>query len=127
MRLTAFVLGCSMCAGIAAAAAAQAPAKTEKVDIVAVTGCVRENPANTWTLVNATDPAVSNANAPSPKEVASAPKAGKNEFRLIGVSEFNLPAHRDHLVIVKCLHIKATPTSRLNVTSVTMWKRSCPA
>ena len=47
-------------------------------------------------------------------------KSGKNEFRLIGVSEFKLPAHRDHTVLVKGLHIKATPVSRLNVTSVTM-------
>jgi hypothetical protein len=109
----------------ALAAPAQTPAKTDKVDIVAVTGCLRENPANTWMLVNATDPAPSNANAPSPKEVASAAKAGKNEFRLIGVAEFNLPSHRDHTVIVKGLYIKATPTSRLNVTSVTMVAPSC--
>jgi hypothetical protein len=125
MRLTAILLGCSMGVSITPAAPAQTPAKTDKVDIVAVTGCLRENPANTWMLVNATDPAPSNANAPSPKEIASAPKAGKNEFRLIGVAEFNLPAHRDHIVLVKGLHIKATPTSRLNVTSVTMVAPSC--
>jgi len=112
---------------VAAVAAPQTPNKTDKVDIVAVTGCLRENPANTWMLVNATDPAPSNANAPSPKEVASAPKAGKNEFRLIGVAEFNLPAHRDHTVLVKGLYIKATPASRLNVTSVTMVAPSCEA
>ena len=124
MRLTAIVLSCSMGVSVAIAAA-QAPAKTDKVDIVAVTGCLRENPANTWMLVNATDPAPSNANAPSPKEVASAAKAGKNEFRLIGIAEFNLPSHRDHTVLVKGLYIKATPTNRLNVTSVTMVAPSC--
>jgi hypothetical protein len=88
---------------------------------------LRENPANTWTLVSATDPAPSNANAPSPKELASAPKGGKNEYRLIGVAEFDLPAHRDHTVLVKGLHIKAAPMSRLNVTSVTMVAPSCEA
>ena len=46
---------------------------------------------------------------PSPKELAALPKGGKNEFRLIGVSDFNLPAHRDHTVLVKGLPIKATP------------------
>ena len=127
MHLLAIALSFSIGIWLATAATAQTPAKTEKVDIVAVTGCLRENPANTWTLVNATDPVASIANAPSAKEIASAPRAGKNEFRLIGVAEFNLPAHRDHLVIVKGLHIKATPTSRLNVTSVTMVAPSCDA
>ena len=124
MKTTAAAL-CFCRIAFGSAIAAQTPAKVDNVDIVAVTGCLRENPANTWMLVNATDPAPSNANAPSPKEIASAPKAGKNEFRLIGVAEFNLPAHRDHTVIVKGLHIKATPTSRLNVTSVTMVAPSC--
>ena len=101
MKKTAAALSLMCGVTLGSALAAQTPAKTDKVDIVAVTGCLRENPANTWTLVNATDPSPSNANAPSPKEIASAPKAGKNEFRLIGVAEFNLPAHRDHTVIVK--------------------------
>jgi hypothetical protein len=127
MYLLATTLGFSIGIWLATAAHAQTPAKTDKVDVVAVTGCLKENPANTWTLVNATEPVTSNANAPSAKEIASAPRAGKNEFRLIGVAEFNLPAHRDHLVLVKGLHIKATPTSRLNVTSVTMVAPSCDA
>ena len=67
----------------------------------------------------------STANAPSPKELATLPTGGKNEFQLIGVADFNLPAHRDHTVVVKGLPIKATPVSRLNVTSVTM-SQSCP-
>jgi len=46
---------------------------------------------------------------------------------LIGVSEFNLPQHKDHAVIVKGLHIKAQPTDRLNMTSVTTIGTSCPA
>jgi hypothetical protein len=99
---------------------------TQKVDIVSVTGCLRESPPNTWTLVNATDPVPSNANAPAPKDVpTTAPPSGKNQFRLIGVSEFNLPSHKDHTVIIKALYIKATPMSRLNVTSVTPVAPSC--
>jgi hypothetical protein len=109
-------------------AAALAMAQTTaspKVDIVSVTGCLKEATPNTWTVVNATDPVPSIANAPSPKDVPAAPPAGKNEFRLIGVSEFNLPAHRDHTVIVKGLFIKATPVSRVNMTSVTTVSPSC--
>jgi len=96
-----------------------------KVEIVSVTGCLRESPPNTWTVVNATDPVPSSANAPQPKEIPAAPPSGKNEFRLIGVSEFNLPSHKDHTVIVKGLLIKATPVSRLNITSVTLVAPSC--
>jgi hypothetical protein len=43
------------------------------------------------------------------------------------VSEFNLPQHRDKSVIIKGLLIKATPVSRLNMTSVTMVAATCPA
>ncbi|HYU80116.1 MAG TPA: hypothetical protein VEK56_14100 [Vicinamibacterales bacterium] len=102
------------------------PAQSEKVDIVAVAGCLKEPSPGTWTLTNAADPVASSANAPSPKELASLGKSGKNEFRLIGVSEFNLAAHRGHTVVIKGLHIKATPMSRLNVTSVTMVSADCP-
>jgi hypothetical protein len=99
---------------------------SKKIDIVSVTGCLKEASPNTWTVVNATDPVPSIANAPPPTEVSAPPQTGKNEFRLIGVSEFNLPAHKDHTVIVKGLLIKATPTSRLNMTSVTTVSPSCP-
>lgn len=104
---------------------AQTPPAT--VGVVAVTGCLKEQTPGNWMLVNAADPVASNANAPLPKELAALPKSGKNEFRLIGVNEFNLPSHKDHTVVVKGLHIKAAPTSRLNVTSVTMVAATCPA
>jgi hypothetical protein len=99
---------------------------SRKVDIVSVTGCLKEPSPNTWMLMNATDPVPSVANAPPGRDIPSVPPVGKNEFRLIGVSEFNLPQHRDHVVIVKGLHIKATPP-RLNMTSVTPVAPSCPA
>ena len=108
---------------LALAQAAPAP----KIDIVSVTGCLRESSPNTWTLVSATDPVPSNANAPQPKDLPTTAPAGKNEFRLIGVSEFNLPQHKDHTVVIKGLFIKATPTSRINMTSVTTAVASCAA
>ena len=109
------------------AAAALLQSAPAKVDIVSVAGCLREPSAGTWMLVNATDPVPSSANAPEKKEIPAMPPVGKNQFRLIGVSEFNLPAHKDHAVIVKGLHIKAQPVGRLNVTSVTTIAASCPA
>src|SRR2546423_11191868 len=93
----------------------QTTAAANKVEIVSVTGCLKEATPNTWTLVNATDPVPSTANAPPADQVPKTPPAGKNQFRLIGISEFNLPAHRDQSVIVKGLHIKASPVSRLNI------------
>jgi hypothetical protein len=101
------------------------PAK--KIDIVSVTGCLRESAPGTWMLTAATDPVPSTANAPAAKDIPASPPQGKNEFRLIGVSEFNLPPHKGHTVLVKGLHIKAMPVSRLNITSVTMVSASCAA
>ena len=99
----------------------------QKIDIVSVTGCLKETAPNAWTVTNATDPIPSSANAPPAADVPKTPPPpGRNQFRLIGVSEFNLPQHRDHTVILKGLFIKASPVSRLNITSVTTVAPSCP-
>jgi hypothetical protein len=105
--------------------APQAAPSPKKVEIVSVTGCLKEAAPNTWTLTSATDPVPSSANAPPPKEIPATPPAGKSAFALIGVSEFNLPAHRDRTVIIKGLLIKAAPMSRINMTSVTTVSPSC--
>jgi hypothetical protein len=105
-------------------------AASKKVEIVSVTGCLREATPGNWTLTNATDPVPSSSNAPQPKEIPPVPPSGKGEFSLIGVSEFNLPAHKGHTVIVKGLHIRPpgqTRVSRLNITSVTTISASCVA
>jgi hypothetical protein len=110
---------------VLALAWAQAAPSSQKIEIVSVTGCLKEATPNSWTLTSATDPVPSNANAPAAREIPAVPPSGKNEFKLIGVSEFNLPAYKDHAVIVKGLLIKARPTSRLNMTSVTTVSPSC--
>ena len=110
----------------AAAAPAQAPSGPDKVPIVAVAGCVSEQPAGTWLLTNASEPAPSIANAPPAGQPYKGPMSGKLRFQLIGMSEFDLPAHKGHNVLVKALYVKAAPTSRLNVTSVTMLATTCP-
>lgn len=102
------------------------PAVPNKAEVVGVMGCLRETSPDTWLLTNASDPVSSNANTPSAKELASFPKGGKNQFRLTGVTVFNLPVHRGHTVLVKGLLNKASPVSRLNVTSVTMVSAECP-
>ena len=106
-------------------ASAQAPAP-DKVPIVAVAGCVAEQPAGTWLLTSATEPVPSIANAPPAGQPYAGPTTGKGRFQLIGISEFDLPSHKGHTVLVKALHVRATPMSRLNVTSVTMLAATCP-
>jgi len=104
----------------------QPPSDTPgKVEIVAVTGCLREMGADNWMLVAATDPLVSVANAPQRSEIPTTPPAGKNQFKLIGVGEYALPTHRDKTVVVKALYIKAMPVSRLNITSLVDAVSSC--
>ncbi|MGH9387217.1 MAG: hypothetical protein ACRD2N_23350, partial [Vicinamibacterales bacterium] len=96
-------------------AAAQEPA-AKKIDIVSVTGCLREQGAGNWMLVAATDPVQSIANAAPASELPKTAPDGKNSFKLIGISEFSMPGKKDHTVVVRGLFIKATPVSRVNVT-----------
>ena len=100
---------------------AQAPAK--KVDIVSVTGCLREQ-GTSWMLTAATDPVPSIANQAQGKEIPSEAPAGKNTFRLIGIGEFNLPTMKDHTVVIRGLFIK-DKVSRINVTSAVEAVASC--
>jgi hypothetical protein len=102
-------------------AIAQTP--PQKVDIVSVAGCLREQGTN-WMLVAATDPVPSVANQPAASDLPKTPPAGKNTFRLIGVSEFNLPAMKDRTVVIRGLFIK-DKVSRINVTSAVEAVESC--
>lgn len=104
---------------------AQSPAP-KKVEIVSVTGCLREQGANTWVLVAATDPVPSLANQAQGDELPKAAPSGKNTFRLIGISEFNLPQHRDRTMVIRGLFLK-DKVSRINVTSAVEAVASCAA
>jgi hypothetical protein len=107
--------------------AAAQEAASKKVDIVSVTGCLREQGAGNWMLVAATDPVPSIANAASSKEVPTTAPDGKNSFKLIGVSEFGLPGKKDRTLVVRGLFIKAAPVSRINVTSIVEALPNCAA
>jgi hypothetical protein len=102
--------------------ASQAPS-AKKVEIVSVTGCLREQGTN-WMLVAATAPVPSVANQAQAKELPTTPPAGNNTFRLIGTSEFNLPAMKDHTVVIRGLFLK-DKVSRINVTSAVEAVASC--
>ena len=105
---------------------AQAPAPKKVVEIVSVTGCLREQGANNWMLVAATEPVASVANQAQGEDIPKAAPAGKNTFKLIGVSEFSFPQHRDRTMVIRGLLIK-DKVSRINVTSAVEAVASCVA
>ena len=121
------VIGIASVLLLTIAALAQAPAPNKPVEIVSVTGCLREQGAGNWMVVAATEPVPSIANAAQGKEIPAVAPQGKASFKLIGVGEFNLPGRKDHTVVVRGLLIKATPASRINVTSVADALPTCAA
>lgn len=112
---------------VTAPAALLAQAPPAKAEIVMVAGCLRQQAGGEWRVVNATDPTPSTANAPAAGDLPAMPVVGKNQFQLIGVAIFDLPAHQDHTVVLKGLLIRAKPLSRLNITSVAMVAPACAA
>lgn len=102
------------------------PPAAKKVEIVSVTGCLREQGANNWMLVAATEPVPSIANQAQGADVPKVAPAGKHTFKLIGVSEFNFPQHRDRTMVIRGLFIK-DKVSRINVTSAVEAVASCVA
>jgi hypothetical protein len=96
---------------------------SKKVEIVSVTGCLREQ-GNNWMLVAATDPVPSLANQAQGDDIPKTAPAGTNTFRLIGVSEFNFPQHRDRTMVIRGLFIK-DKVSRINVTSAVEAVATC--
>jgi hypothetical protein len=125
MTVQRLVAALIVSASFAVASAQESTPK--KIDIVSVTGCLREQGAGNWMLVSATDPVPSIANAAAGKELPATAPDGKNSFKLIGVSEFGLPGKKDHTVVVRGLFIKAAPVSRVNVTSIADALPSCAA
>lgn len=104
-------------------------APVQKVGVVTVTGCLTQGPVDTWLLTNATDPVPASGRA---EPVANSPRSstaavsGKNRFKLIGILEMNVPAHKGHTVTVQGLLVPAQPERRINLTSpVRMVAASC--
>ena len=102
------------------------PPAAQKIEVISVIGCLKQEAANGWRLANATDPAPSRAGTPSPDQIPKEPAVGKNQFKLIGVSEFPLNDKKDKTVYVRGMYIKASPLNRINITSVTTVATTCP-
>jgi hypothetical protein len=104
-----------------------APKPVNKVEIVSVTGCVREQGAGNWMIVAATDPVPSIANQAQGKEIPATAPEGKNTFKLTGVGEFSLGSHKDKTVVVRGLFNKVTPMANINITSIVDAVPTCVA
>lgn len=120
------VLAAGLALAVIVATGPRLHAQAAPVPIVAVTGCVAEQGAQWW-LTSATDPVPSVANGPAAGQKVTGPTSGTQRYRLIGISEFDLPAHKGHTVLVKGLLVKAPVETRVNVTSVTMVSPTCAA
>jgi hypothetical protein len=116
------------------AAQAQPPQKVDKVSVVTVTGCLTQGPNDSWMLTNATEPvaargrgaaAATTTDTRSAAGGAASVTTGKNRFKLIGILELNVPAHKGHTVTVRGLLINAQPEKRINLTSVQMVSENC--
>jgi hypothetical protein len=120
----------TMCAAPADTTAQAQPA--QKVSVVSVTGCLKQGPGDTWLLTNATEPiaasrapAAPSATAPESSRKAAPVTLGKNQFKLIGLLEMNVPAHKGHTVTVRGLLIPAANERRINLTSLQMVSETC--
>ncbi len=122
--MTRAVLGGLAVAAVLSVLPAHAQTPVSKVPVMAVTGCLAGQGGD-WSLTSATDPTPSIANGPPAGEPVKGPTTGRNTYRLIGTSEFDMAAHTGHTVLVKGLFIKASPVSRVNVTSVTRVATTC--
>lgn len=114
------ILVAVLCLWPAHAVAQRPPSRAE---MVSVTGCVTQGPNDTWLLTGATEPLAVRLGK-SPTEVAM---SGKSRYRLIGILELNVPAHKGHTVTVRGLLIHAQPERRINLTAIQSVSDSCAA
>ena len=105
----------------------QSPSSPDRIPASYIVGCLAEENGR-WFLTNATDP-ITAAGLPGSKTDNDPPAStplGKNRFTLIWtVQEFGVAKHKGHKVRVKGLVIKATPESRVNLTSLKMLASDC--
>lgn len=92
-----------------------------KNEVVSVMGCVKAS-GDSWLLVQATAP------TPATDGVKPAPKTptfGGNQFKLVGVTPFNLPSRNGQAVIAQGLVVKTRGEALFNVTSILTIAETC--
>jgi mono/diheme cytochrome c family protein len=112
-----------------AEAPAQGPAaeKDPRVELAEIRGCLEQGPAQSWMLVNASDPVVSTTQATSSEALpaASSKPLGDRSYQLVGAHAFHPAAAKGQKVAVKGALIPDGKLNRLNVTSLQSLSASC--
>ena len=139
-----------LCGAATAGLMTQSGGAAQKVDVVAVAGCVAQE-GESWLLTSATEPlaapapggarqsaGVREGSAPSAEEgalslslrvtaeMASQQPPGAARYRLIGLfDEFNVASHKGHKVLVRGPLISDAKEKRVNVMSLVMVAPVC--
>jgi hypothetical protein len=110
----------------------QTPAKSGRLDIVAVIGCVAEN-GDAWTLTNATGSLPEFLAVTTDAKVAAATtqkakkqSLGQDRYRMIGLLDFfEVAKHKGEKVLVKAIAIGEPRERRLNLLSISPLTPTC--
>jgi hypothetical protein len=121
-------LSATFCIDASAVQQRQGQTRKRDAEIVMVVGCLAHRAGAMWIISNATEPIESNSPATTNAalEEAAAGALGTQTFQLLGIRFFEPERHNGHKVSVKGVLIKATPESRLNVTSLQTVRATCP-
>jgi quinoprotein glucose dehydrogenase len=95
--------------------------------LIQVYGCIKEDPANTWTLRTATK-AIRTRNPDKSSDealkTAETKLPGKSTYRLIDAAFYHPERHKDHAVEVKGFLV-ADPTPGINPTALSALSTTC--
>jgi|HubBroStandDraft_1064217.scaffolds.fasta_scaffold09217_1 uncharacterized repeat protein (TIGR03803 family) len=97
------------------------------LDIVEVVGCLEENAAGVWRLIDAGDPAVSKTQATSSRtlQADAAKPLGTRRYQLVGARFFDPWGRTAGRVAIKGSLIAGAGESRINVTSLQTVASAC--
>jgi len=90
--------------------------------MVAMTGCLKQGPANSWLLTNASEPVVTKDEAPATPEPGS---LGTRTYLLVSVTAFHPASYQGHKMEARGLLYRDPEENRLNLTSLQMVAADC--
>ncbi|HEX8816960.1 MAG TPA: hypothetical protein VF753_15800 [Terriglobales bacterium] len=95
-------------------------ATDKRLEIGEVVGCLTGTSGAGWSVVNASEPAISESQATtsSALNTAKSKASGKERYHLLGIGIFQPEQHRGKQVAVKGVLIKDPGSLRINVTSL---------
>jgi mono/diheme cytochrome c family protein len=87
--------------------------------LVELTGCLRQGPGNSWTLINASDPVVTKEETTTQTTTDPQPgPLGTQTYLLVSVTAFNPASHQGQKMEARGLLYREPKESRINLTSL---------